>query len=67
MPTTVVKWYSPKKGFGFILDPSGGSDIFVHASGLETNTPPKDGEKVSYDLGNDRQGRMVAINVRQVA
>lgn len=64
---TTVKWYSTQKGFGFLLNANGGQDIFVHASGLETNDPLKDGQKVSYELDTDRQGRSIAVNVRQVA
>lgn len=30
-----VKWYNPRKGFGFITPGSGGKDVFVHASTLE--------------------------------
>lgn len=29
-----VKWFDPVKGFGFIIDPEGGSDILLHANVL---------------------------------
>ena len=29
-----VKWFDPVKGFGFIVDPEGGSDILLHANVL---------------------------------
>ena len=29
-----VKWFDPIKGFGFIVDPDGGSDILLHANVL---------------------------------
>ncbi len=31
----VVKWFNGEKGFGFIADPDGGKDIFVHISVLQ--------------------------------
>lgn len=27
-----VKWFSPKKGFGFVTAPGGGRDVFLHVS-----------------------------------
>ena len=32
MPTGLVKWYNPTKGFGFIQPEGGGKDIFLHLS-----------------------------------
>ena len=30
-----VKWYNSAKGFGFVVVPEGGKDVFVHVSVLE--------------------------------
>lgn len=36
---SVVKWFDPKKGYGFIVHPDGEADIFVHYSAIESDAP----------------------------
>lgn len=45
-----VKWFDPRKGFGFVVGPDG-QDIFVHFSVIEGDgfRVLKDGSKVTYD------------------
>ena len=52
-----VKWFDPKKGFGFIVGPDG-QDVFVHYSqiGGEGFRSLSDDEPVEYDLVEGRQG-----------
>lgn len=52
-----VKWFDPKKGFGFILGPSG-QDVFVHYSQISGDgfRSLKDGETVDYDLIESDKG-----------
>ena len=47
-----VKWYSPDKGFGFIVRDRGGKDIFVHASALSRGGVPdlSEGQRVAVDM-----------------
>jgi cold shock protein len=46
-----VKWFDPKKGFGFIIGPEG-KDVFVHFSQIKGDgfRSLKDGEQVEYEL-----------------
>lgn len=65
MATGVVKWFNPEKGFGFIQPDEGGSDVFVHISAVEragVRSLP-DGQKIQYDLEEDRRGRSSAVNL----
>ena len=46
----VVKWFDPKKGFGFIVGPEK-QDVFVHYSKIQGDgfRVLKDGANVQYD------------------
>lgn len=52
-----VKWFDPKKGFGFILGPDG-RDIFVHYTQIQGDgfRSLKDGEEVEYELVQSEKG-----------
>lgn len=69
MPSGTVKWFNTKKGFGFIVPDEGGSDVFVHISAVEQSglRGLDEGQKVSFELAPDRQGRMTAVNLEQAA
>ncbi len=66
MATGTVKWFNATKGYGFIQPDDGGKDVFLHISAVERSGMgnPRDGQKVSYDLERDRQGRTSATNLR---
>ena len=53
----VVKWFDPKKGFGFIIGPQG-QDIFTHYTRIEGDgfRVLKDGAKVVYDAERGEKG-----------
>jgi cold shock protein len=66
MAVGTVKWFNPQKGFGFIQPEDGGADVFIHISAVEQAglTTLNDGQKVSFDVGQDRRGKTSAINLK---
>lgn len=66
MSVGTVKFFNANKGFGFIAPETGGKDVFVHISALERAglRSLNDGQKVSFDLERDRQGRDSATNIK---
>jgi CspA family cold shock protein len=69
MTTGTVKWFNSQKGFGFIQPDTGGQDVFVHISAVERAgmSGLNDGQKISYELQDDRKtGKKSAENLKQV-
>ena len=67
MSTGTVKFFNTAKGFGFIEQEGGGSDVFVHATAIERSDLISlvEGQKVSFDIVEDqRSGRSSAENLR---
>jgi len=66
MPIGTVKFFNASKGYGFIQPEGGGSDAFVHISAVERSgmTGLNENQRVSYDLEQDRRGKMSAINLK---
>ncbi|WP_243439990.1 cold-shock protein [Fundidesulfovibrio soli] len=58
-----VKWFSDKKGYGFITG-EGQEDIFVHYSSIQGDgfRTLREGEKVLYEMVTGERG-MKATNV----
>jgi CspA family cold shock protein len=69
MSTGRLKMWSADRGFGFVMDDSGGPDIYVHASALEAaGIDPdsiKKGDRLTYDVEVAQDGRTRASNIRQ--
>ncbi len=62
--TGEVKWFDPRKGYGFIK-PEEGEDLFVHVTNLETDTKLEPGTEVQFDVASTKKG-LAAQNVRLV-
>jgi len=68
MITGTVKFYNSTKGFGFIEPADGSKDAFVHVTALERAgiSGLGEGQKVTYDLENGRDGKVSAVNLQLV-
>jgi cold shock protein len=66
MAKGTVKWFNEKKGFGFIIDPEVGTDIFVHFSVIQADgfKTLNEGETVEYELYQDEKGAKARNVVR---
>jgi CspA family cold shock protein len=53
----LVKWFDPRKGFGFIVGPEG-QDIFTHYTVIQGDgfRVLKDGATVNYDAAKTEKG-----------
>ncbi|RXK82146.1 cold shock domain-containing protein [Chlorobaculum sp. 24CR] len=69
MAKSKVKWFDGKKGYGFILNPDGGEDIFVHFSSIISDQGFKvlnQDAEVEYDLEKTQKGYQ-AKSVRELS
>lgn len=65
MPIGTVKFFNADKGYGFIQPEDGGNDAFVHISAVEAagmRTLNKE-QRVSYELQQDKRGKMSAVDL----
>ncbi len=66
MPTGSVKWYDPKKGYGFIQPDDGSKDVFVHVSAVEAAGLARlnDNQKVSFEIERGKNGKVSAVQLK---
>ena len=50
-----VKWFNPRKGFGFI-EKEDGNDIFVHMNDIEGGAQLNDGDEVEFEPADSPKG-----------
>jgi CspA family cold shock protein len=63
MEKGTVKFYNDQKGYGFIQPDSGAKDVFVHATALQRSGMAglSEGQKVSFETGEDRRTGKIAV------
>ena len=59
-----LKWFDPKKGYGFIKEDDSDTEHFVHVTGLIDSIT--EGDKVEFELKEGNKG-LNAINVKVVS
>jgi CspA family cold shock protein len=68
MSIGVVKWFSPKKGYGF-LTMDDGQEVFVHYTAIDGNgfRSLEQGEQVQFDVAEGPKGLQAAKVLRNAA
>jgi len=61
MQTGTVKFFNESKGFGFITPSNGGSELFVHVTGLKDTI--RENDSVEFDVEQGKKGPN-AVNVK---
>ena len=66
MAEGTVKWFSSKKGYGFI-EQQDGKDLFVHFTAINMDgfKTLSDGDRVSFDVNESERGSE-AKNVKKI-
>ena len=65
MSEGTVKWFNTQKGYGFINPDEESSDVFVHITAVQNSglNGLNEGQRVSYDLAEQRNGRVAAVDI----
>ncbi len=61
-----VKWFNDAKGYGFIEQPEGGEDVFVHFTSIEMDgfKTLAEGQEVEFEVRQGDKGLQAANVIR---
>ena len=67
MPTGKLKWFNPKKGYGFIDVDGEEKDMFLHITALQAANISglNEGDKVEFEV-EEQNGKSSAVNIKQL-
>ena len=67
MTTGTVKWFNPKKGYGFIAPEEEDKDIFVHITAVQQAGLDRldEGDKVEFEIVEDK-GKAKADQLKKI-
>ena len=57
METGIVKFFNPKKGYGFIATSDPDRDVFLHKTGIPFGILVNTGDKVAFETVQGPKGR----------
>jgi cold shock CspA family protein len=66
MENGVIKKWFDDRNFGFITPDRGGKDVFAHIRSFPPSTTISEGDRVSFTIESERDGRLRAVNARLI-
>ena len=65
MATGTVKWFNPRKGYGFIEPEEGDKDVFVHISAVKNSGMEdlEEGQELEFEIV-ENNGKTSAENLK---